>query len=302
MISDAVREEVLSQKNRNSTPLISSTAHSARRYEHSNAQQTQRPRTFDNRLRPSTSNSQQVSTTQPTCTHCGSFRHRAETCLLQKLSYQNERIDALVKQSAKPGNAKKATDEGNHVEEESDLSDFSEAQACRATALRAESHPISRFNFDSGSSNTLVPTTWPTRNSRPSTLVLRTADDGRMKAKSKGLIALPQLGIDKIEVHTVPDLAEPLLSVADVTDKDKRVLFLKSSVLVIDHPQKLETYVRDSNMAIHEGKRDLRSYYVDAHRGACFRTTPSPAASMLTWHRRLSHLILRSLQDLQHRG
>lgn len=123
-----------------------------------------------------------------------------------------------------------------------------------------------------------------------------------MKALENGTIKLPHLGIDAIEVHTVPDLAEPLLSVADVTDKEKGVLFLKSSVLVIDQPHKLETYLRNSNMTIYKGRRKQRSYYVDAHKGASFRANPSPAASMLTWHRRLSHLNLRNLQDLRRRG
>lgn len=161
-ISDAVQEEVLNQKNRNVPVFINSTAHSARRYEHNNSHRPRNfdnTRSFDNRPKLSTS-TQQVLTTQPTCTHCGSFRHRVETCLSKNLADQNSRIDALVKQLAKPGNANKATEE-NAVKEESDLSDFSKAQACTATELSATSQRPDRFNFDSGSSNTLVPPPGP---------------------------------------------------------------------------------------------------------------------------------------------
>lgn len=98
--------------------------------------------------------------------------------MCKKLSDQKKRIDDLVKQLAKPGNAKKATTDINTVEDDSELSDFSESQACSATALSATPRRPDRFNFDSGLSNTLVPTTWYTEDSQPSTLVLRTADDG----------------------------------------------------------------------------------------------------------------------------
>lgn len=307
MISDAVREEVLNRKNRNTTASISSTAHIARRHyqtsltSSSNPMSFTRHRTQDQRSRPS-STTQQIATSQPTCTHCGSFRHRAETCLSKKLANQNNRIDELVKQLAKPGKAKKATEEVTAVDTGSDLSDFSDAQACSAVGLSVTSRQATRFNFDSGSSNTLVPTSWPTSNAKPSTLVLRTAEDRRLKAKIKGSIALSHLGIDLIEAHTVPNLAEPLLSVADVTDKGKGVLFLKSSFLVVDRPDEAEKMIRDGGLAVYEGQQENRSYYVEANTGASFRTNPSPSASMLTWHHRLSHLNLCSLQDLRRRG
>lgn len=184
-----------------------------------------------------------------------------------------------------------------------DSSDFSESMARTATSLIAPSALAARrMNVDSGCSDTLVPDSWSLNQPQDSTLTLRTADNSKIKAVHKGTTSIVS-SLPKILAHQVPGLAEPLLSVSDITNSNVAVVFFRDSVLFVSNPLNLESSIRSSPNLLAEGRRENKLYYLyENTRPVSFRTSPSPAASYMTWHLRLSHLNFRSLQDLRRRG
>lgn len=100
----------------------------------------------------------------------------------------------------------------------------------------------------------------------------------------------------------IPNLAEPLLSVSDITDNDKAVVFLKTRSLIVDQPDQLESWCQNTNVIAGEGSRIHRSYYLNDSNQVSFRTAPVSTASYLTWHLCLGHLHLRSLKQLHKLG
>lgn len=100
----------------------------------------------------------------------------------------------------------------------------------------------------------------------------------------------------------IPNLAEPLLSVSDITDNDKAVVFLKTRSLIVDQPDQLESWCQNTNVIAGEGSRIHRSYYLNDSNQVSFRTAPVSTASYLTWHLCLGHLHLRSLKRLHKLG
>lgn len=182
-------------------------------------------------------------------------------------------------------------------------SEFSDSMARSATATHHTSEKrVKRLNFDSGTSDTLIPSWSCLDNPKPSTLVVRTADNSKIKANLSGRLPLNIPNFPPVTAHQVPGLAEPLLSVSDVTDRGTAVIFLKDSVLFTASPSKVEQLVRGLNTILAEGKQEQKSYYLYDTEPVIFQTSPSSATSLLTWHHRLSHTSLRNLQDLRRRG
>lgn len=175
------------------------------------------------------------------------------------------------------------------------------ARSAKATSL-STANAAKRLNVDSGTSDTLVPPSFQLNNKSESSLVIRTADNSRIKAVSCGKLPLDIKRFPPIRAHLVPGLAEPLLSVSDVTDQGVAVTFLRGSVLFTKNPSLVEHFLRNSCEVIAEGSRESRSCYLYEDNHVSFRTAPLSAASYLTWHHRLSHTSLRSLQELRRRG
>lgn len=179
-----------------------------------------------------------------------------------------------------------------------------------ARSAASATHPqvnSNRLNVDSGTSDTLVPPNFSLNGSVPSSLTIRTADNSQIKAISRGTLPLKILNFPSITAYVVPTLAKPLLSVSDVTDKNTAVLFLKDSVLFTSNPSEIKSFVCSGNSILTEGRRINCSYYLEDNQvgdsaKVSFRTAPTPIASYLTWHHRLSHTSLRNLQDLRRRG
>lgn len=181
-----------------------------------------------------------------------------------------------------------------------DTSDYSESMARSAThsqGFKTQSKYL-RWNVDSGTTNSLVPTSVPIPKSEPGSLTLRTANNARIDASSKG--AVPVSGLGNVIAHQIEDLAEPLLSVADVTNQNVGTLFLKDEVLFVDQPNALKEHINHHHNVLSRGPRINRSYYIE-NSEVSFRASQSSSALLMTWHLRLGHIGLRNLLDLQRR-
>lgn len=166
--------------------------------------------------------------------------------------------------------------------QEEDNSDFSDSVARSASIAIARQVTGRMWNLDLACSNTLVTPRTEIYNQQPSCLTLQTAENSLIKASVSGTVKLPIRGLGDIKAHVIPNLSEPLLSVSDLTDKTKAVVFLKTHALIVDQPDQLEKWCQDSNTVSGEGTTIHRLYYLDKKDQVSFRTAPASSASFLT--------------------
>lgn len=131
----------------------------------------------------------------------------------------------------------------NQACESDSNSDFFNSMARLATSIdEFPKKRLKQLNVDLGTSDTLVPSGSRLQNPMTSTLVVRTADNTKIKANFRGQLPLNIKGFPNITAHQVPGLAEPLLSVSDVTYQNTAVIFLKDSVLFSTKPTKVKKF------------------------------------------------------------
>lgn len=284
-LTDAIRSSVINAKNRATSQGISSTANAAKA-----------------NLSYSSSTNQKLSNKNqkplPQCEHCKGV-HKTANCLKKQNNNMAEQLAALTKKiDALSGKAKFAVDDDEKESNEDTLSDFSDSMARYAVAYKASSSTTTvQWNVDSGTTNSLVPSNTQLENSKPSTLTLCTANNERITATHMGKVNVP--GLPSVTAHHVNGLAEPLLSVSDITDNDIGVIFFKEKVTFVSKTSELASFINDNKSVISQGYRSKRSYYVDTPTVSSYCASQTASASLLTWHFRLGHLSLRSLQDLR---
>lgn len=204
-----------------------------------------------------------------------------------------KKIDAM-------GKAKFVSNVHDNDSGSDDISDYSESMARSATAnLTNPSSDRLRWNIDSGTTNSLVPVSTALRYPSSSSLSLRTENNDWIAAVGKGFISVE--GLPDVTAHQVIGLAEPLISVSDITDTNHGVLFLNDRVLSLDNPSLAKSMVEKEGIVVAAGHTVKRSYYIE-NSSVSFRASQSSSASMLTWHLWLGHLSLQNLQDLRRRG
>lgn len=271
----------MNNKNRSTLGSVSSTAHSVKNV---SSNEENNKGGFKGKK-----NSENYSP----CSHCNSPHHSVERCLKKQNDDLQITIELLAKKVDAIGNAKMAYEEG---------SDYSDSMACSATLPSAHQVRGPVWTLDSACSNTLAPPSTPLTNIKSSDLTLRTANNSLIHAKTRGDANLPILGIESVNAHVINNLAEPLLLVANLTDLNLAVVFLKDKALIVNKSSDLENWCSDNNVVVGVGSRVNRSYYLEENRRASFCTAPTSSASFLTWHLRLSHLNLRSLKTLSRLG
>lgn len=204
------------------------------------------------------------------------------------------------------GQAKLATGNdgllGPKANSDLETSDFSDSRSCLATSNAANAITTDNLNVDSGSSNVLVPSSWELSAKTSSDLQILTANKGLMNASSKGQLNLSHLGLQSLTAHSVLGVVKPLPFVSEVTDAGKAVFFLQHAVLIVNNPSNLQRHLGRTGDVLAEGFRRHRSYYLPSRPSVILRAHGTVSESMLPWHLRLSHLNLRSLQDLQRGG
>lgn len=124
-----------------------------------------------------------------------------------------------------------------------------------------------------------------------------------MRSSFAGLAPLPLSEKPTIRSHCVPGLTEALLSISDLTDLQKSVVFLKDKALILT-TDGLENHLQSSFTIDAEGVSRNRLYYLPQGpvELKSNRASASSDASLLTWHHRLSHLGLRGLLDLRRKN
>lgn len=229
------------------------------------------------------------------CENCKNSYHKSDACIKKQNQDLKATIDSLVKRVDAIGTAKM-------IRDESDESDFSGSCARLASLNTAMSAAPTQWNLDSACSNSLAPNASLLTDIQSSLLTLRTANNSKIHARTCQTVDVPIQGLENLAAHLIPNLAERLMFVSDLTDHNKCVLFLKHKALVLDNPSDVEEFCTNSTSILGTGTRVNQSYYLDDFGNVSFRTSQSSAASHLTWHFRLSHLNLRSLQELRRKG
>lgn len=252
-LSRAVKGHVVTRKNRanQSSASASSTVHAVTN-DHIDSRQG-KPKSKGKKKSEKSSSKAQQQISGP-CPFCKGKYHDVSSCLQKENEDLNNKLETILK--------KMATGKSNMACESESNSDFSESMAQSATSVLNKSiKPVNRLNVDSGTSDTLVPPTSQLLNSTPSSLTVRTANKIKIHANSSGQLPLTIPRFPSIKAHKVPGLAEPPLSVSDVTDKNKAVTFLRNSVIFSYDVNHVEELIRGSTNIIAEGRREHKSYY-----------------------------------------
>lgn len=102
------------------------------------------------------------------------------------------------------------------------------------TTVESKARHTADWTVDSACSRTMTPTAAGVLDLKPDSTPISLADDSTITVSRSGKIALPINRDARISALVVPDLHEPLLSVADVCDKDMVVVFDASGCKVYD--------------------------------------------------------------------
>ncbi|KAG0146999.1 hypothetical protein CROQUDRAFT_20534, partial [Cronartium quercuum f. sp. fusiforme G11] len=92
------------------------------------------------------------------------------------------------------------------------------------------------LNLDSGCSTSMMPTTDHMTCLCSDNTTVHLADNSKIKASHRGRAHLPIDGGKEIDALVVPNLYEPLLSVASLCDENLTLVFLKSSCNIYRTP------------------------------------------------------------------
>lgn len=235
----------------------------------------------------------------PLCDHCKG-QHKSENCLKKKNDNLAEQMKTLMKKIDDMGKEKFVgcvgdSDSGSDEE----LSNYSKSMARSATTnLTISGSDQLHWNVDSGTTNSLVPSTTSPNSPTSSSLTLRTANNAKITAVGKGSISINSL--PSVTAHQIPGLAESLLSVSDITNQNHSVLFLNDQVLFLNQPDRLKDFVQRSGMVLLQRSHINHSYLLD-NSLVSFRASQTLSASLMTWHLCLGHISLRNLLDLKRR-
>ncbi|OAV90920.1 hypothetical protein PTTG_28151 [Puccinia triticina 1-1 BBBD Race 1] len=98
--------------------------------------------------------------------------------------------------------------------------------------------PHKDANLDSGCSNCMTPYRADVKNIKPNATPIRLADNSAVKASHHGTVVLPLATNVSIPTLVVPDLHEPLLSIAAMCDAGLTCIFQKDGVIrPNEHPK-----------------------------------------------------------------
>lgn len=89
------------------------------------------------------------------------------------------------------------------------------------------------YDLNSGCSDVLVPHYWLSHRTRHSDRIIHTTKNSTIRAISQGPVNLGHKRLPPMTAHEMPGLADPLISVACLTDEDMAVIFLNDNVLLL---------------------------------------------------------------------
>lgn len=152
------------------------------------------------------------------------------------------------------------------------------------------------WTIDSACSRTMKPDIVGVSNIRQNATKISLADDLTITASHIGDIDLPIADSSPISALVVPDLHQPLLSVADFCDKNLTVVFNSSGCQVYN-----STSVKPSSPALGVGYCQGNLYYLPNEVGTVHTSRSVLKLADLSlpgYHRRLNHVGLKPLKKL----
>lgn len=231
--ANAVRDELITRKNRSN--LQSGSTSSANRADG-------KSQTFSNSEKKDSKGKERAPRTR--CDYCKNYH--GGKCHKKEVDELEKQINEL--KTEKGGKSQVAIEDSDDT-----TSDYSETMA--RSAYNCAGSRDGRWNVDSGTTNCLVPTKHHLNDSVGSDLHIRTANNAVMNASCQGKVKSPIPGISSLNAHAVKGLVEPLLSVADITDSGKAVIFLKNRVLFVDDMKEVEEMISKNCRVLTEGPR-----------------------------------------------
>lgn len=291
-VTNAIKREVVKQKTREDIvppPSASAIAKSAKL---SNASRNPQP--------SEKGKSKQDRAARDKCPHCNLFHGarcwRKET---EDLKDTVKRLECLhTKKSVKSAVVEDS--------EDSDVEEVLKARAATTSRIRSAKSAAAGnttstknstsfvLNADSGCTDTMVNNPQALHSIHPvQHCPIRLADDSVVKATRSGIVSLP-FGSLPHPGLLVPQLSENLLSIGQLADEGVQSVFTKSGVKFYKRP------IRVDGEQVGEGSREGRKYMVRGSNKTCF--SAASAQSLLTWHRRLSHLGERGSENYTNKG
>lgn len=168
------------------------------------------------------------------------------------------------------------------------------------TAVIESTQPGPRFcdwTIDSACSKTMQPSLAGVNNRVKDKTAISLADDSTIVASHAGTISLPIDGSPTVKTLVVPQLHDPLLSVAELCDGGHSVLFTSEGCEIFS----TKDVVCDAT-AKGSGYRNGNLYYlpmkVPSAPTPCYSAKTVADASLLGYHRRFNHIGLKALKRL----
>ncbi|PLW56775.1 hypothetical protein PCANC_01672 [Puccinia coronata f. sp. avenae] len=231
------------------------------------------------------------------------LKHKAAQKARWEASQQNTPTTS-TKTPARAGQTSAAT-LGNYTEIEAanDKSDYlgSDVGVTAKNAIVSLSTPSDArasgdSNLDSGCSMSMTPHLSSVLHPKPNNTPVHLANNLTLESSHKGTICLPIDGDTSITTLVVPSLHEPLLSIANLCNKDLTVVFTKSSCDIF------KTHDTQVTGTLAAGYCRGNLYYLPSHLvSQCSSILATPTESdnsLFGYHVRFSHIGLKALNLL----
>ncbi|KAI7942641.1 hypothetical protein MJO28_012668 [Puccinia striiformis f. sp. tritici] len=294
---DALRAEDLRRKTRSEDTMITQSAAAA------NAKPTGR------------SNTRRPTQTVRHCTFCEIDGHDLNRCKNAARILGAEKSNpsgGRGKSSNAPNKstrssapaAKAGRTSATTLGDQADESDYSGSEVevtagFAATSLMSVAHASASgdANLDSGCSISMTPDISSVTFLKPDRTPVRLADHSVVEATHKGLSKLAIDSDKSLKTLVVPALAEPLLSIAGLADIGLTAVFTKTSCDIYS-----TTDVKIDATPVGRGYRRGNLYYLPSEPVRSISSSASHSTcidnSLLGYHRRFSHIGLKSLKQL----
>lgn len=263
-------------------------------------------RTNNNRI-PRTSYNQDLN-----CSFCKASGHDLSTCKTAA-RVLNDHKDSLVDEFRKLKHSKPQSKKSEKVsktktvslgsfsddDSDSDSSSTSRGNERARAAVIASASRVGRhddWTVDSACLKSMMPEFSDTSFLQSDKTIINLADDSTIVSSHRTQVHLPVLGDVSINALIVPELHDPLLSVADLCDKNLAVVF-RSDGCKIYHSSSVDGL----SPVVGEGYQKDNLFYLPrevSSLSVCLATSTSSDITLLDYHHCLNHIGVRPLKKL----
>lgn len=193
-----------------------------------------------------------------------------------------------------------SSEEGGGDKDSSDSSPrvtFANAQARTAVvAMASRTSHTNDWTVDLACSRTMTPNINSVMKLVNNCTSINLAEDSVIQSSHQGKVSLPVADLAGVDSLVVPDLHEPLLSVANVYDEGLAVVFRSSGCHIYR-----ESALNLQDSAVSDGYRHGNLYYLPKEvspTSVSLTSLPVSDTSLLGYHRRLNNIGLKPLKKL----